>query len=210
VSISCCLPFRHDTSIVEQATIDAYALVWRQYAPTRTDGEPCLVQLTVLDKDILFIISYEYRLVALCSGKQYCMCFRYSSALCPSCCLRIAAHRVCFVQIELQLYEYYVGPLFYLTTVSPLSRPPSRAAEFWWWMTTVVGQIRCRYRRVATACRKFVAISDSVYLVCFDYLPRTPREATIGFVISVRPLVCSHGNVLTYGDRVKSWIQIKY
>jgi len=111
-------------------------------------------------------------------------------------------------KLKLQLHEYYVGPLFYLTTVSPLSRPPSRVAEFWWWMMTVVAQIRVRYRHVAIVCRKYVAISDSVYLVCFDYLPSTPREATIGFTVSARPLVFSHGNILTNGDGVKVWFSL--
>jgi hypothetical protein len=70
-------------------------------------------------------------------------------------------------------------------------------------MTPVVGQTRGRYGHFATACRKCVAVSGSVYLVCFNDLPRTPRVATTGFVVSVRPVVCPHGNLLTYGDRVK-------
>ena len=100
MSISRCLPFRHDASVVEQVTICADALVWHHYALTRTDGGPCLLQLTVVDKDILFKISYECRLVALCFGKQHWMYCSSSNVLFPSCCLRIAARRLCFVQIE--------------------------------------------------------------------------------------------------------------
>ena len=68
MSIARRVPFRHD-AVVEQARINADALDRHKYALTRTDGGPRLVQLTVLDKDMLFIISFKYRLVALCFGK---------------------------------------------------------------------------------------------------------------------------------------------
>jgi hypothetical protein len=38
------------------------------------------------------------------------ICCSYGTVLFPTCRLRIAAHRVCFVQIEITVCEYYVGP----------------------------------------------------------------------------------------------------
>jgi hypothetical protein len=174
MSISRCLPFRHDTGVVEQATVYAYALVWSRYALTRTDGGPCLVQLTVLDKDISFIISYEYRLVALCFGRQYWMCCSYSSILFPSCCLRIAAHRVCFVQIEVTVIR-----ILYRAIILSDNHQPTKPTTLTRGGVLVVNDDSCRTNKgpLQTRCHTLQKMCGYFWFCLFSVF-RLPLQNT--------------------------------
>jgi hypothetical protein len=103
VSIARYVPFRRDTSVVEQATISADALSLLQ---VRTHKHRRWALLSTTDcfgqRHIVYnflrvpLSSVMFRKTILCGT----MCCRYSNVLFPSCCLLIAARRVCVVQIE--------------------------------------------------------------------------------------------------------------
>ena len=72
-------------------------------APVRTHKDKLWTVFSTTDCFGQRRIVYNFLRVPVSSvmcRKPYWMCCSYSSVLFPSCCLRIAAHRVCFVEIE--------------------------------------------------------------------------------------------------------------